>query len=233
MLIVAAAVLVVGVRRVAGRQSRGASARSGSSPTPCRCPPRCARWSSTPVRSRWPIRITTDRDAREPRVGHADGELHPRGREPVVGHQPTAPTARVTIDAEPSAFLRLGPGRGDHPRAAAELARRLTVTTQQEVGVVLRAGRPRPADRAHRRRRGRAQRRRPAASRSPTSTATSSPATRSRCPNRSAPSPRDGDVSVDFSEPTENRGRAIQRRRHRPRVAAARPVFRRRVHGAG
>jgi Putative adhesin len=81
------------------------------------------------------IRITTDRGAREPRVDMRMVNSTRAGADPLsVNTDGTA--AQVTIDAEDSPILDWGRASEITLVLPPDVARRLTVTTQQEVGVV-------------------------------------------------------------------------------------------------
>lgn len=81
------------------------------------------------------VRITSDRDAREPRVDMRMVNSTRAGSDPLSVNT-DGTTAQVTIDAEESPFLDMGRASEITLVLPPELARRLTVTTQQEVGVV-------------------------------------------------------------------------------------------------
>lgn len=81
------------------------------------------------------VRITTDREVREPRVDmRMVNSIRAASNPLAVTADGTA--ARVTIDAEPSEFLRWGRAGEITLVLPPELARRVSVTTQQETGVV-------------------------------------------------------------------------------------------------
>lgn len=82
------------------------------------------------------IRITTDREARQPRVDLRMVNSTAAGANPLSVTTDGA-QARVTINGEPSAFLQWSRGGEITVVLPPELARKLTVTTQQENGVVL------------------------------------------------------------------------------------------------
>lgn len=81
------------------------------------------------------VRITADRAARDPRVDMRMVNSTRAGSDPLAVTA-DGTTARVTIDAEPSEFLQWGRAGEITLVLPPELARRLTVTTQQERGVV-------------------------------------------------------------------------------------------------
>jgi hypothetical protein len=135
VLIAAAAVLVVGTLASLGAVAWGiASFRviTDSKPLPAGMRSVTVDTGSVPIA----IRITTDREAREPRADLRMVNSTRAGANPlVVNADPTG--ARVTINGESSTFL-------DWSRAGEitlvlppDLARKLTVTAQQDTGVVL------------------------------------------------------------------------------------------------
>ncbi len=81
------------------------------------------------------IRLTSDRESREPRVDMRMVNSVRAAADP-LSVTADGTTARVTIDAEPSEFLQWGRAGEITLVLPPELARRLTVTTRQEVGVV-------------------------------------------------------------------------------------------------
>lgn len=81
------------------------------------------------------VRLTSDRESRGPRVDMRMVNSTRAGADPLSVTADGA-TARVTIDAEPSEFLQWGRAGEITLVLPPELARRLTVTTRQEVGVV-------------------------------------------------------------------------------------------------
>lgn len=81
------------------------------------------------------VRITTDREVREPRVDMRMVNSTNAGSHPLAVNA-DGTTARVTIDAESSELLRWGRAGEITLVLPPELARRVSVTTQQEVGVV-------------------------------------------------------------------------------------------------
>ena len=135
MLVVAAAVLITGVvvslttlawgvssfRVVTDSQTLPSTLRSVAVDT-----------GSVPVA----IRITSDRDVREPRVDMRMVNSTRAGSDPLSVSTDDM-TARVTIDAETSPFLDWGRASEVTLVLPPELARRLTVTTQQQMGVVI------------------------------------------------------------------------------------------------
>lgn len=82
------------------------------------------------------IRITGDRDAREPRVDMRMVNATRAGSDPLAVDT-DGQTARVTIAAEESPILDWGRASEITLVLPPEMARRLTVTTQQETGVVI------------------------------------------------------------------------------------------------
>lgn len=82
------------------------------------------------------VRITTDREVREPRVDMRMVNSTRAGSNPLAVAADGA-TARVTIDGEASEFLRWGRAGEITVVLPPELARRVSVTTQQEMGVLL------------------------------------------------------------------------------------------------
>jgi hypothetical protein len=82
------------------------------------------------------IRITTDREAREPRADLRMVNSIRAGANPlVVTNDPTG--TRVTINGESSQFLDLGRAGEIHLVLPPDLARKLTVTAKQDTGVVI------------------------------------------------------------------------------------------------
>lgn len=81
------------------------------------------------------VRITSDREIREPRVDMRMVNSTRAGSEP-LSVDADGTTARVSIDAEPSGWLQWGRAGEITVVLPPELARRLSVTTQQEMGVV-------------------------------------------------------------------------------------------------
>jgi hypothetical protein len=81
------------------------------------------------------VRITADREVREPRVDMRMVNSTRAGSDPLAVTA-DGTTAQVTIDAEQSEFLQWGRAAEITLVLPPELARRLTVTTQQETGVV-------------------------------------------------------------------------------------------------
>ncbi|KMO80151.1 hypothetical protein MCHUDSM44219_02313 [Mycolicibacterium chubuense] len=82
------------------------------------------------------VRITSDRDAREPRVDMTMVNSARAGSDPLAVDADGV-SARVTIDAEQSPILDWGRASQITLVLPAELARRTTVTTQQDTGVVM------------------------------------------------------------------------------------------------
>jgi hypothetical protein len=81
------------------------------------------------------IRITTDREVREPRVDMRMVNSTRAGSDPLAVDA-DGTTARVTIDAEPSDWLQWGRAGEITVVLPPDVARRVSVTTQQRVGVV-------------------------------------------------------------------------------------------------
>ncbi len=134
-LIAAAAVLVVGTLASLGTVAWGiASFRviTDSKPLPSGMRSVTIDTGSVPVA----IRITTDREAREPRADLRMVNSTRAGANPLgVNADPAG--ARVTINGEPSAFLQWGRAGEINLVLPPDLARQLTVTAQQDTGVVL------------------------------------------------------------------------------------------------
>ncbi|MDZ4235972.1 MAG: DUF4097 family beta strand repeat-containing protein [Dietzia sp.] len=82
------------------------------------------------------VRITSDRESDEPRVDMRMVNSTRAGSDPLTVTTDGL-TARVTIDAETSPFLDWGRASEITLVLPPELARRLTVTTQQEMGMVI------------------------------------------------------------------------------------------------
>ncbi|HYJ56986.1 MAG TPA: DUF4097 family beta strand repeat-containing protein [Mycobacterium sp.] len=134
-LIVAAAALVIGVVVSLSTFAWGVSTFrviADSTPLPTTLRSVAVNTGSVPVA----IRITSDRDAREPRVDMRMVNSTRAGSDP-LSVSTDGLTARVTIDAEDSPVLDIGRASEITLVLPPELARRLTVTTQQEMGVVL------------------------------------------------------------------------------------------------
>lgn len=81
------------------------------------------------------VRITVDREVREPRVDMRMVNSTRAGSDPLAVTA-DGTTARVTIDGEASEFLRWGRASEITVVLPPELARRVSVTTQQEMGVL-------------------------------------------------------------------------------------------------
>ncbi|MDG4666311.1 hypothetical protein [Mycobacterium sp. 236(2023)] len=81
------------------------------------------------------VRITTDREAREPRVDMRMVNSRRAGSNPLAVTA-DGTSARVTIDAERTEILRWGRAGEITVVLPPEVARRVSVTTQQEMGVV-------------------------------------------------------------------------------------------------
>lgn len=134
-LIVAAAVLVVGAVVFLGSVAWGISSFrviTDSKPLPTGMRSLVIDTGSVPVA----VRITTDREVREPRADLRMVNSTRAGTNPLmVTNDPDGP--RLTLSGEGSAFLDLGRAGELTLVLPPDLARRLTVTTQQKVGVVL------------------------------------------------------------------------------------------------
>jgi Putative adhesin len=134
-LIAAAAVLVVGTLASLGTVAWGiASFRviTDSKPLPAGMRSVVVDTGSVPIA----IRITTDREAREPRADLRMVNSTRAGANPLVVNGGPA-DARVTINGEPSAFLQWGRAGQITLVLPPDLARKLTVTAQQDTGMVL------------------------------------------------------------------------------------------------
>ena len=134
-LIAAAAVLVVGTLASLGAVAWGvASFRviTDSKPLPAGMRSVVVDTGSVPVA----IRITTDREAREPRADLRMVNSIRAGANPLVVNA-DGTSARVTINGESSTFLDLGRAGEINLVLPPDLARKLTVTAQQDTGVVL------------------------------------------------------------------------------------------------
>ena len=134
-LIAAAAVLVVGTLASLGTVAWGiASFRviTDSKPLPAGMRSVVVDTGSVPIA----IRITTDREAREPRADLRMVNSTRAGANPLVVSGGPA-DARVTINGEPSAFLQRGRAGQITLVLPPDLARKLTVTAQQDTGMVL------------------------------------------------------------------------------------------------
>ena len=134
-LIVAAVVLVVGAVASLGTVAWGiASFRviTDSKPLPASMRSLVVDTGSVPVA----IRITTDRAVREPRADLRMVNSTRAGANPLAVNTDAA-NARITINSELSTFLQWGRAGEITLVLPPDLARRLTVTTQQETGVVL------------------------------------------------------------------------------------------------
>jgi hypothetical protein len=134
-LIVAAVVLVVGALASLGTLAWGISSFrvvTDSKPLPAAMRSLVVDTGSVPVA----IRITTDRQAREP---HADLRMvnsTRAGANPLSVNTNAAGT-RVTLNDEASTFLDMGRAGEITLVLPPDLSRRLSVTTQQDTGVVL------------------------------------------------------------------------------------------------
>ncbi|ANI41284.1 DUF4097 family beta strand repeat-containing protein [Mycolicibacterium vaccae] len=134
LLIVAAAVLLIAVVALSATAAWGVSSFrvvKDSMPLPATLTAVEIDTGSVPVA----IRLTSDRESGEPRVDMRMVNSVRAGADP-LSVDADGTTARVTIDAEPSEFLRWGRAGEITLVLPPELARRLTVTTRQDVGVV-------------------------------------------------------------------------------------------------
>lgn len=134
-LIAAAAVLVVGTLASLATVAWGvASFRviKDSKPLPSNMRSVVIDTGSVPIA----IRITSDREAREPRADLRMVNSTRAGANPLVVNADPA-GARVTINGESSAFLQWGRAGEINLVLPPDLARKLTVTAQQDTGVVL------------------------------------------------------------------------------------------------
>lgn len=134
-LIVAAVVLVVGAVVSLGVTAWGvASFRviTDSKPLPTAMRSLVVDTGSVPVA----VRITSDRAAREPRADLRMVNSTRAGANPLAVHADGA-NVQVTISGERSMFLDWGRAGEITLVLPPELARRLTVTTQQDNGIVL------------------------------------------------------------------------------------------------
>jgi hypothetical protein len=135
VLIAAAAVLVVGTLISLGVTAWGvASFRviTDSKPLPGTMRSVVVDTGSVPVA----IRITSDREVREPRADLRMVNSNRAGANPLVVNADGV-NARVTISGERSMFMDWGRAGEITLVLPPELARRLTVTTQQDNGIVL------------------------------------------------------------------------------------------------
>jgi hypothetical protein len=135
VLIAAAAVLVVGTLASLGTVAWGISSfrvitDSKTLPTAMRS--LVVDTGSVPVA----IRITTDREAREPRADLRMVNSTRAGANPLTVNADRE-SARITLSGESSAFLNWGRAGELTLVLPPELGRRLTVTTQQDTGIVL------------------------------------------------------------------------------------------------
>jgi hypothetical protein len=134
-LIVAAAVLVVGAVATLGTAAWGISSFrviKDSKPLPTAMRSLVVDTGSVPVA----VRITADRDAREPRADLRMVNSTRAGANPLVVNADGA-EVRVTISGERSMFMDWGRAGEITLVLPPELARRLMVTTQQDNGIVL------------------------------------------------------------------------------------------------
>ena len=134
-LIAAAAVLVVGSLASLGTVAWGIAGFrviTDSKPLPSGMRSVVVDTGSVPIA----IRITTDREAREPRADLRMVNSTRAGANPLVVIADPA-GARVTINGESSAFLQWGRAGEINLVLPPDLGRKLTVTAQQDTGVVL------------------------------------------------------------------------------------------------
>ena len=134
-LIAAAAVLVVGTLASLGAVAWGVAGFrviTDSKPLPAAMRSVFVDTGSVPVA----VRITTDREAREPRADLRMVNSTRAGTNPLVVNADPA-SARVTINGESSAFLQWGRAGEITLVLPPDVARKLTVTVQQDTGVVL------------------------------------------------------------------------------------------------
>jgi hypothetical protein len=134
-LIAAAAVLVVGTLASLGTVAWGiASFRviTDSKPLPAGMRSVIVDTGSVPVA----VRITADREAREPRADLRMVNSTRAGANPLAVSTESGDT-RITINGESTPFLNWGRAGEITLVLPPELARRLSVTTQQDTGVVL------------------------------------------------------------------------------------------------
>jgi Putative adhesin len=134
-LIVAAAVLVVGAVATLGTAAWGISSFrviTDTKPLPAAMRSVVVDTGSVPVA----VRITADREAREPRADLRMVNSTRAGTNPLTVTADGA-NARVTISGERSMFMDWGRAGQITLVLPPELARRLTVTTQQDNGIVL------------------------------------------------------------------------------------------------
>jgi Putative adhesin len=134
-LIVAAAVLAVGAVASFGTVAWDLSSFrviTDSKPLPTAMRSLVVDTGSVPIA----VRITTDREAREPRVDLRMVNSTRAGANPLMVNTDPA-GARITLSGEASTILDRSRAGELTPVLPPDLARRLTVTTQQENGVVL------------------------------------------------------------------------------------------------
>jgi Toastrack DUF4097 len=134
-LIVAAATLVVGAVVSLGTVAWGISSFrviTDTEPLPTAMRSLAVDTGSVPVA----VRITTDREAREPRADLRMVNSTRAGANPLAVNTDRGET-RITINGESTPFLQWGRAGEITLVLPPDLARRLTVTTQQENGVVL------------------------------------------------------------------------------------------------
>jgi hypothetical protein len=135
VLIAAAAVLVVGSVVSLGTVAWGISSFrviTDSKPLPTAMRSLVVDTGSVPVA----VRITTDREVREPRADLRMVNSTRAGANPLVVNADGA-DARVTLSGERSMFMDWGRAGEITLVLPPELARKLTVTVQQDTGVVL------------------------------------------------------------------------------------------------
>ncbi|GAB3241711.1 DUF4097 family beta strand repeat-containing protein [Mycolicibacterium hippocampi] len=135
VLMIAAAVLVIGLVVTLSTLAWGVSTFrviTDSAALPATLRSVAIDTGSVPVA----IRITSDREAREPRVDMRMVNSTRAGSDPLSVSTDEL-TARVTIDAEDSPILDWGRASEITLVLPPEVARRMAVTTQQQMGVVL------------------------------------------------------------------------------------------------
>jgi hypothetical protein len=134
-LIAAAAVLVVGTLASLGAVAWGIAGFrviTDSKPLPADMRSVIVDTGSVPVA----VRITADREVREPRADLRMVNSTRAGANPLAVNTQGG-DARITINGESSSFLNWGRAGEITLVLPPELARRLSVTTQQDTGVVL------------------------------------------------------------------------------------------------
>ncbi len=135
LLIAVAVVLVVGAVGALGAVAWGISSFrviTDSKPLPSAMRSLVVDTGSVPVA----VRITTDREAREPRADLRMVNSMRAGANPLAINMDRA-ESRITINGEPSRFLQWGRAGQITVVLPPDLARKLTVTAQQDTGVLL------------------------------------------------------------------------------------------------